>query len=203
VKLYSFPLSGHSHRVRLFLSLTGVKYDLVEVDLAKGAHKQPEFLKLNPFGQVPVLEDDGVIIPDSLAIMVYVARKFGLTDWVPVEPVDAAAVQRWFSVAAGEIFNGPCVARLVTLFGRDFNAAEAVARSHAILKQIDRELAARHWIAMERPSAADVALYSYIASAPEGNVDLSPYRHVDAWLRRMEALPGFVPFPKTAVGLAA
>jgi glutathione S-transferase len=203
VKLYSFPLSGHAHRARLFLSLAGIEHDVVEVDLPKGAHKQPDFLRLNPFGQVPVLEDGDVVVPDSLAIIVYAARKFGLTDWLPIEAAEAAAVQRWFSVAAGEIYLGPNRARLVTLFGRDFNAEEAIARSHAILGQIESELAGRDWLVAGRPTAADVALYSYIAAAPEGNVDLAPYGHVRAWLKRVEALPGFVPFQKSAVGLAA
>ncbi|GLS17589.1 glutathione S-transferase [Labrys miyagiensis] len=203
MKLYYHPLSGHSHRAHLFLSLAGVKHELVEMDLAKGAHKERDFLSLNPFGQVPVLDDKGVIVSDSLGIIVYVARKLGLTDWVPTEPEAAATVQRWFSVAAGEIYNGPCAARLVTVFGRDFDAGRAIAGAHRILKLIDGELADRTWIATDRPTAADVALYSYISSAPEGNVDLAPYGHVNAWLRRVEALPGFVPFQKTAIGLAA
>jgi glutathione S-transferase len=203
VKLYSFPLSGHAHRAHLFLSLAGIKHELIEVDLPKGAHKQPDFLALNSFGQVPVLEDDGVIVPDSIAIIVYAAKKFGLTDWLPQEPAAAAAVQRWFSVASGEIFNGPCMARLITLFGRKADATEAIERSHGVLKVIDQELAARNWIAASRPTAADAALYSYISSAPEGNVDLRPYGNVNAWLQRVESLPGFVPFQKTAVGLAA
>jgi glutathione S-transferase len=203
MKLYHHPLSGHSHRARLFLALAGVSHDLIEVDLAKGAHKQPNFLKLNRFGQVPVLDDDGVIVADSVGIIVYVARKFGLTDWLPDEPVEAAAVQRWFSVSSGEIYNGPCMARLITVFGRRADAATAIANAHAVLKLIDEELAGRDWIAAARPTAADVALYSYISSAPEGNVDLKPYDHVNAWLRRVESLPGFVPFQKTAIGLAA
>jgi glutathione S-transferase len=203
MKLYYHPLSGHSHRAHLFLSLAGLSHDLVEVDLAGRAHKQPAFLELNSFGQVPVLDDDGVIVADSIAIMVYAARKFGLKDWLPEEPAAAAAVQRWFSVSTGEIYAGPCVARLITVFGYKSNAAEAIERSHAILKLIDRELAGRSWIATARPTAADAALYSYISSAPEGNVDLAPYGHVNAWLRRVEALPGFVPFQKTAIGLAA
>ena len=78
-----------------------------------------------------------------------------------------------------------------------------MAAAHAILKLIDQELIGRDWIVLDRPTAADVALYSYIASAPEGNVDLTPYAQIGAWLRRVEALPGFVPFQKTAIGLAA
>jgi glutathione S-transferase len=203
MKLYYHPLSGHAHRARLFLSLIGVEHELVEVDLAKGAHKAPPFLQLNRFGQVPVLDDDGTIIADSNAILVYLAKKYRKTDWLPEAPAAAAAVQRWLSVAAGQIAFGPAAARLINLLGAKFNADEVIGRAHAILKLIDEELTGKHWIAAANPTIADVALYSYIARAPEGNVDLSSYRNVAAWLERMEALPGFVAFGKSPVGLAA
>jgi len=203
VKLYHHPLSGHAHRARLFLSLIGVAHDLVEVDLMAGAHKAPAFLKLNRFGQVPVLDDEGTVISDSNAILVYLAKKYGKTDWLPEAPAAAAAVQRWLSVAAGQIAFGPAAARLITLLKAPFNAEEVIGRAHAILKVIDAELEGRTWIAASNPTIADVALYSYIARAPEGNVDLSAYRNVNAWLARIEALPGFVAFGKSPVGLAA
>ena len=203
MKLYSLTLSGHAHRARLFLSLIGQPYEAVEVDLAGGQNRAPDFLALNPFGQVPVLDDDGTIVPDSNAILVYLAKKLGRTDWLPEDADGAARVQRWLSVAAGPIAFGPCAARLVTLFGARFDAEEVIARAHRILGLIDAELASRDWIAAERPTIADVALYSYIAAAPEGNVDLAPYRYVRAWLARIEALPGFVPLPASPVGLNA
>ncbi|TDV16336.1 glutathione S-transferase family protein [Paraburkholderia caballeronis] len=203
MKLYHHPLSGHSHRAHLFLSLLGIEHELIEVDLAAAAHKAPEFLKLNRFGQVPVLIDGDVAIPDSNAILVYVARKFGKTDWLPQTPALEAAVQRWLSVAAGEIAYGPAAARLITVFGAKFNAEETISRAHRIIKLIDDELAGREFIVLSHPTIADVALYSYIARAPEGNVDLSFYPNVDAWLRRIEALPGFVAFRKTPAGLTA
>jgi glutathione S-transferase len=203
MKLYYHPLSGHAHRARLFLSLIGAPHELVEVDLMAGAHKTPAFLELNRFGQVPVLDDGGTVISDSNAILVYVAKKFGKTDWLPESPEAAAAVQRWLSVAAGQIAFGPAAARLVTLFGAKFNAEDVIGRAHAVLKVIDEELAGRKWIAANNPTIADVALYSYIARAPEGNVDLTAYRNVNAWLGRIEALPGFVAFQKSPVGLAA
>ncbi|HTO29725.1 MAG TPA: glutathione S-transferase [Pararhizobium sp.] len=201
MKLYYHPLSGHAHRARLFLSLLGIEAELVEVNLAAGAHKAPDFLALNPFGQVPVLDDDGTIINDSNAILVYLAKKQGATDWLPEDAKSAAAVQRWLSVAAGEIAYGPCAARLITVFNAPFSATEVIARAHVILGRIETELGQRQWIAADHPTIADVALYSYIARAPEGNVDRSAYANVSAWLRRVEALPGFVPFQKTEIGI--
>jgi len=203
MKLYCHPLSGHAHRVHLFLSLLGVAHELVQVDLMAGAHKAPAFLQMNRFGQVPVLDDDGVIVSDSNAILVYLAKKHRRADWLPEAPDGAASVQRWLSVAAGQIAFGPAAARLVTLFGAKFNAEEVIARAQAVLAVIDAELANRNWIAAAQPTIADVALYSYIARAPEGNVDLSTHRNVQAWLSRVEALPGFVAFQKSPVGLAA
>lgn len=203
MKLYHHPLSGHAHRAHLFLSLAGIPHELVLVDLAKSEHKSEAFLSLNRFGEVPVLVDEDITVPDSIAIMVYAARKFGKAGWFPEGPAEAAAVQRWLSVSAGQIFNGPCVARLITVFRAAFDAREAIERSHAILKVIDAELSGRDWIATAHPSAADVALYSYIANAPEGNVDLSAYDNVLSWLSRVEALPGFVPFQQSRAGLRA
>lgn len=201
MKLYSHPLSGHAHRARLFLSLIGAKVDIVDVDLAAREHKSPGFLALNPFGQLPVLQDGDVVVSDSNGILIYVAKKYAPEGWLPEEPAAAAAVQRWLSVAAGEIAYGPCAARLVTLFGAKFDTEEVIARAHRILGLIDVHLATRDWIATTRPTIADVALYSYIARAPEGNVDRSAYRNITAWLERIEALPGFQPFQKSPVGI--
>ncbi len=204
MKLYHFPLSGHAHRARLFFSLIDAEVDIIDLDLAAGEHKQPDYLQLNRFGQVPVLVDGDTVIADSNAILVYAAKKYGRTDWLPETPAEAAAVQRWLSVAAGQVAFGPAAARLITVFGADFEPDEVIARAHAVLTVIDAELEGYDWIAGgQKPSVADVALYSYIARAPEGNVDLSGYPEATAWLARIEALPGFVSFQPTPVGLAA
>ncbi len=100
----------------------------MEVDLRKGAHKQPDFLQLNTFGQVPVLDDNGTVIPDSNAILVYLARRYGGESWLPGDPVGAAAVQRWLSVAAGPIAFGPARARLIMVFGANGLRIEASER---------------------------------------------------------------------------
>jgi len=203
MKLYYHPLSGHSHRARLIVSLLGVQHDLIEVDLMSGAHKKPEFLALNPFGQVPVLDDDGTVVSDSNAILVYLATKLGRTEWLPKDAEGAAAVQRWLSVAAGEVAFGPAAARLVTVFGSKHNPEEVIGRAHGLLRNLEAHLTGRDWLVADRPTIADVALYSYVARAPEGNVDLSNYPQVNAFLRRIEALPGFVSFVETPAGLSA
>jgi glutathione S-transferase len=203
MKLYFHPLSGHSHRARLFLSLLGVAHELEEVDLASAEHKSADFLKLNRFGQVPVLVDGETVVADSNAILVYLSRKLGKSDWYPQTPAEEAAVQRWLSVSAGQIAFGPAAARLITVFGAKYNPEEVIARAHATLKIVDEELNVSEFLLGLNPTIADVALYSYIKSAPEGNVDLSNYPNISTWLARIEALPGFVEFQKTPVGLCA
>lgn len=201
IKLYNFPRSGHAHRVELMLSLLQLPTELIFVDLAKGAHKQPDFLTLNPFGQVPVIDDQGVVLADSNAILVYLAQKYGNGRWLPTDPVGAAKVQRWLSVAAGPIAFGPARARLITVFGAPYNAQEVIAYAHTWLKVIDQELGATAYLVGSEPTIADIAAYSYIAHAPEGNVSLDDYANIRVWLARIEALPGFVGMPRTVAGL--
>lgn len=200
---YSFPLSGHAHRVALMLSLLDVPHRQVDVDLRQGEQKRPEFLSLNTFGQVPVIDDNGVVIADSNAILVYLAKRYDGAAWLPEDPAGAAAVQRWMSVAAGPLASGPAAARLVTVFGAAFDVDATLARAHALLAVMEQELSRRAFLAGNAPTIADVACYTYVAHAPEGNVALPPYPHVCAWLARIESLPRFVPMARTAAGLQA
>ncbi len=205
MKLHTHPLSGHAHRAELFLSLAGVEYESIAIDLAAGAHKQPSFLEdKNVFGQIPVLEDGDMVIADSNAIMVYISRKLGLEDWYPRDPYAVAQIQRWLSIAAGPIAYGPAAARLVTVFGSTHDPKTVIERAHALYQRVEVHLEGRIWLASEgQPTIADVAFYSYTANAPEGNVDVSLYPRVCTLLRRIEALPGFLPFTQTDVGLDA
>ena len=204
LKLHHFALSGHAHRAQLMLSLLGLPHQLVDVNLRQGEHKTEAFLRLNPFGQVPVLVDGDTVLFDSNAILVYLARKYDPANrWLPEDARGQAAVQAWLSVAAGLIAFGPAAARMITLFGSKLNAQEVIARAHQLLQVMDGTLGKHHFLVGDSATLADVAAYSYISAAPEGNVDLSEYTNVRAWLARIEALPGFVPFPKSAVGLAA
>lgn len=201
IKLYRHPLSGHSHRVELMLSLLNLPVQLLDVDLMKGAHKQPDFLALNAFGQVPVIDDNGIVLADSNAILVYLVNTYGEGRWLPSDAVGAATVQRWLSVAAGPIAAGPATARLITVFGAPYNAAEVIARSHTLLGVVEHALDSHDFLAGNTVSIADIAAYTYIAHAPEGNVSLADYPQVRRWLQHIEALPGFVPMQKTLVGL--
>ncbi len=202
--LYGFPKSGHSHRAELMLRLLDLNFEFREVDLRGGEQKGAAFLELNAFGHVPVIDDDGAVIADSNAILVYLAKKYDPSGaWLPQDALGAAQVQRWLSVAQGPLFNGPCCARLVTVFGAPLDHERAKTIAASLLVTLDAQLAGKDFLLGERPTVADVALYSYTAHAPEGGVSLAPHGNIRAWLRRIEAMPHFSPMPATQAGLLA
>ena len=200
IKLYRNPKSGHCHRVELMLAFLGLPYETIDLDMANGAHKAPEYLRISPFGLVPAIDDDGYKLADSNAILVYLVKTYAKgSHWNPDDPKDAAEVQRWLTVAADNIYAGPCAARLVKVFGTAHDHAAAVAKAHDLFKVMEAHLASRDWLATDRITIADVAGYSYIAHAPEGGVDLSPYPNVRKWLARIEAQPHFVPMAASPI----
>jgi glutathione S-transferase len=174
----------------------------VLVDLAKGEHKTPEFLRKNPLGQIPVMEDGDLTLFDSNAMLVYLALRYDKSGtWYPREAVAAARVQQWLSIAAGELCYGPAVARAVKLFGLPRDHARAREIALQLFPVIDEHLGVRRFLTGDSPTLADLAIYSYTVLAPEGGVPLEPYERMSAWLRRVEALDGFVPVTQTIAGL--
>lgn len=202
VRIHSFPKSGHAHRAVLFAALIGLDHEVIDVDLAGGANRTPAFLALNPTGQVPVIEDGDVVVSDSNAILVYLATKYAPA-WLPTDPVGAAEVQKFLTLAAGEQAFGPAAARLVTVFGANIPESFCHTVAERYLTKIDAHMAGRDFLVGDRPTIADVALYSYTAHAPEGGVALDAYPNVRRLLANVEALPGFVPMPATKAGLLA
>ena len=199
IRLYRFARSGHAHRAELFLSLLGLPVTLIDVDLTKGAQKLPDFLARNPFGQVPVIEDGDVTIADSNAILVYLAGRYDAGGtWLPRDPVAAAKVQQWLSVAAGPLASGPALARVGLLFKRPIDLAKAQDTARALFTVMNAHLGKSPFLAGPAPTIADIAIYTYTVLAPEGGIDLDPYPQIQAWLKRIEALPGFLPMPRAA-----
>ncbi len=192
--LYGHPMSGNSYKVKLMLSLLGLDYDWVTVDLLKGEHKQPEFLKLNAFGQVPVLVDGDVVLADAQGALVYLANQYDKTNsWLPSNNVAMANVIRWLSITTGEVRQGTESARLYHLFGaKAINIERATEKAAFILDQLNQHLSDQTWLVGDAPTIADVAVFPYVALAPDGKIDLAPYPHVLSWIERVKQLPGFV-----------
>lgn len=204
LELHGHELSGNTYKVKLLLSLLGLEYKWIAVDLLKGAHKKPEFLALNPFGQVPVLVDGEVVLADAQGILVYLARQYGGEEWLPLEALPLAQVMRWLSAATGEVRQGPESARLYYLFNaKTINIDRAHQKAEFILGQLDRHLSEnRDWLECDRPTIADIAIFPYIALAPDGKISLDPYPYVRAWIDRVKTLPGFVGMPGIEKSLA-
>lgn len=202
--LYDFPLSGNCHKVRLLLSLMGIEYQVEPVDIKANGTQTPSFLKLNPRGQLPVLADGDTVIWDSMAILVYLARRYGDTQdgnnrWLPDDPVTEAHIMQWLAVSENEILYGLARARAVFKIGRPFNLEECQALGQAGLALLEGHLDNRDWLATNaHPSIADIACYPYVALAPEGEISLSPYPNIQAWLGRIQNLPGYVDMPGMA-----
>jgi glutathione S-transferase len=194
IKLYGHEVSGNSYKVRLMLALLNLEHEWVEVDLMQGEHKSPEYLAMNPFGQVPLLVDGETTLADAQAILVYLARQYGDETWLPIDPLPMAQVLRWLSTAAGEVRQGLENARLYYLFGAgtQINIDRATQKSEFILNQLEQHLSQRTWLEFEQPTIADVAVFPYVALARAGKINLDGYPVVLAWIDRVKQLPGYI-----------
>lgn len=203
LKLYNLNLSGNCYKVRLMLSLLELEHELVPVNLQAGEHKSSAFLKLNPLGQVPVLLNGDVVIRDSQAILVYLARHYGDENWLPVEAEAMAKVVQWLSTSANDIQQSVAAARLHFIFNAKIDLDLAQSKAYKILQVMDDHLQERKWLECvsealpqeARPTIADIACFPYIALAADGKIALKDYPHVIAWINRIKQLPGYVGMP--------
>jgi glutathione S-transferase len=195
LKLYDLEPSGNCYKVRLFCALAQIPIDLIPVDFMAGEHKTPKFLALNPLGELPILDDNGYILRDSQAILVYLASKYGGEAWLPKDPAHMAKVMQWLSTSANNVQNGPSAARLVDKFGYALDKATTIKNSNFILPIFEAHLGKNDWLEMERVTIADVACFPYIALSHEGGVSLVAYPNIRAWIARIKALPNFIAMP--------
>lgn len=195
MKLYDAPVSGNCHKVRMLLSMLGLEHEVVPISLPDLEQKSPAHLARNPLGTVPVLEDGDTVIHDSQAILTYLARKHGGEAWLPTDPAGLAMVSQWLSFAANELWNGPALARAAKLFNRDVDLARCQASAGNSLAIMDAWLDTHDWLTLDRPTIADIACYPYSAMAEAGEISLAPYGALNAWFKRIEALPGYVSMP--------
>ncbi len=191
LKLYDYPLSGNCYKVRLLLSMLGCNYERIAVDIMKNETLTSEFVALNPRGQVPVLTDGEDVIWDSMAILVYLARRYGGEAWFPADPLGEARVMQWLAVSENELLYGLARARAVKRFQRPFDVEQCKRDGRAGLAALEARLKQSLWLAADRVTIADIACYPYVLLAPEGEIALDDYPAVQAWLARVQALPGW------------
>jgi glutathione S-transferase len=202
MKLYDQPASGNCLKCRILLRQLGVPYETVAVDLFRGETRTPEHFARNPDGRVPVLElDDGTTIPESGAILLYLAEG---TPLLPADRLARARVHAWMFFEQNQIEATIASARFLAAAGRDREApevfADKVTRGRAALETLARGLAdGRAFAAGEAYTVADIALYGYVHCAADAGADPRAHGHVAAWLHRVQGTEGFVndlaPFP--------
>ena len=148
---------------------------------------------------MPTIVDGETVISDSNAILVYLARKYA-PQFLPIEHELEAEVQKFLTLAAGELAFGPAAARLITVFNAPLDPDHCQTVATRLFNKLEQHLENKVFLVAEKLTIADVALYSYSAHAPEGNVSLDQYPNVRRWLKTIEMQPGFKAMPTTQVG---
>lgn len=198
MRLYDNTISGNCYKVRLFLSLIDKQFESIPVDSVRGETRQPSFLAISPRGLIPVLEDQGERISDSMAILIYLARSYA-PNWLPENPLTMARVMEWLAIAADELQYGAAQARRIKKLGVQGELTQAQMHAERGLSLLERQLELTQWLVDEQPTVADIACYPYVALLPEGGVPLDPYPPIREWMARIEALPGYVSMPGIAI----
>lgn len=190
--LYTHPLSANAHKVKVLLGFLGLPYAERDIDIPAGEQRGKEFRAISDLGQVPVLDDDAVRVRDSHAILIYLAGRYDVARaWWPKEAVGQGLVAQWLVFAALEQQTGINVARLHFRLGVPCDLEAAQRQGRSTLELLERHLAGRDWLELDRPTIADCACAPFSARAGEAGHDLADYPAVRAWTERLRALPGF------------
>jgi glutathione S-transferase len=195
--LYDNMGSGNGYKVRLLLTQLGIPFKRVEKSVTNGETRLPDFLRINPNGRIPaVVFDDGRILAESNAILLYFAEG---TPYLPTDKFARALVNQWLFFE--QYSHEPYIA--VLRFWRHYlekltaiqeaRVPELLDKGHSALKLMDTHLNGRKFLAGDRYSVADIALYAYTHVANEGGFDLSPYALLNAWLNRVRNVADHIP----------
>ena len=202
LKAYGYSVSGNCWKVRQVLELTNTPFTWVEVDSNAGETRTPAYLAKNPNGKVPMVElDDGQIITESNAILLHFAEGTAL-----LQPAGLALTRVLEWLFFEQYSHEPAIAVARNWISYRKIRKEKLGELNAIwengykaLAVMERRLGAHRWLAGDRMSVADLALFAYTQCAEEGEFDLGPYTGVEAWRQRMIASPGIRPLAKAHV----
>ncbi|HEY7219603.1 MAG TPA: glutathione S-transferase family protein [Candidatus Binatia bacterium] len=193
MKLYNVSYSGNSYKVRLLLAHLGIPYYIVEVDILKGESRTAEFLKINPNGRTPVLDDNGFILAESNAILAYLAKG---TKFLPEDRQKFAQVFQWMFFE--QYSHEPYIATSRFWIQHKPDAPEKTALlasrrdgGWAALKIMEDHLSKNDFFVGDY-SIADIALFAYTHVAHEGGFPLNDFPKIRVWIERVKAQPGFV-----------
>lgn len=192
--LHGIFASGPTYKVGLMLNLTSTPFNYEHVDLRSGAHKSPEFLAKNRYGQVPALEDHeaGIALCQSSAILEYLAEETG--QFGGRDRTERQRIREWQYWGTGQIAIGIYRTRGARLGFVKF-PEQVVEANHAAalaaLKELETLLSGRTWLVGEGPTIADIDIYGVVAYAGQAGIGLEAYPGIRAWMQTVEALPGF------------
>jgi glutathione S-transferase len=198
MKLYNVAYSGNSYKVRLLLFQLGIPCEIIDVDILKGESRTTEFLKINPNGRTPVLDDDGFILAESNAILAYLARG---TRFLPEDRQKFALVFQWMFFE--QYSHEPYIAtsRFWIQHKPDSPEKTALLASKrdggwAALKIMEEHLGKNHFFVGDY-SIADIAIFAYTHVSHEGGFSLDDFPKIRAWIERVKTRPGFVAMTST------
>ena len=196
MKLYDFELSGSGYKIRTLMNILRVEYESIAVDFINKEHKNEKYTALNPFGELPILDADGLILRDVQAIMVYLAKKYDKSgQWYPDNAEAMDCIGQWLSIGGGKVMNS-AGARLVKILNYEMDLVKLQSGAHRVFKIMDAHLATREWLELGHPTIGDLACFPYTAMAGEGGIDLNVYPNILKWIERMKRIPGFIAMPK-------
>ena len=194
MKLYNVAYSGNSYKVRLLLAHLGIPCEIIEVDILNGKSRTAEFLKINPNGRTPVLDDNGFVLAESNAILAYLAKG---TKFLPEDRKAFGQIFQWmfFEQYSHEPFIA--TSRFWLQHKSDSPEKTALLTSKrdggwAALKIMEEHLAKNSFF-VDDYSIADIALFAYTHVAHEGGFPLDDFPKIRAWIERIKKQPGFVP----------
>lgn len=204
IRLYDFELSGSCYKVRLLLNILKVSCERIPVDFVGKEHKSERFLKLNPLGEIPVMEDGEVRLRDAQSILVYIARQYDRSStWFPDAPDSMGRIMQWLSFGGNELM-AAAGARLIRILDYPHDLPALQARAIASFRILDEHLSDREFLELGHPTIGDIACFPYVAMAGEGGIDLKPYANILRWIDRIRQIPGFIPMPGIpAIGAVA
>jgi glutathione S-transferase len=192
ITFYGHPRSGPTYRVGLALALMQEPFAFEIVDLPNGGGQNPAYKSKSRFGQVPCIQDGGDTIIQSSAILEYLAEKSG--KFGGKTAMERAHINEWMFWDFDRLCPGLFRSRAYTLGFRKAEPAVVDAyrqEAEAGLAALEAHLKDREWLALGRPTIADISVYSGIHYAADGKFDLSKYPGISAWKARVEALPGY------------
>jgi glutathione S-transferase len=190
ITLYGSFTSSSTYKPMLYLALARVAFSFRTVNLKYGAHKLPDYLEVNRYGQVPTLRHRGLTIVQSNVILDYLARTTG--HFEPAAEQDRWRAREWLSWEADAITNVAKVRHY-----RRFRTVDPAVMAYfippaeAALTFIDRTLAGRQWLVGETCSIADIGCWGRMVFMAEGGFDIAHWPNLLAWSERLKAMPGF------------